>query len=62
MSHEAREKKQLLTLESFAKSLKDEELRIKNLDKATANFAKQFTKKKGNRRPDLKTLKISLWA
>ena len=47
LSHEAREKEKLPTLESLAKSLEDEELRMKNQDKATANFAKRFTKKKG---------------
>ena len=47
LSHEAREKEKLPTLESLAKSLEDEELRIKNQDKATANYAKRFTKKKG---------------
>ncbi len=47
LSHEARQKDKLLTLESLAKSLEDEELQIKNQDKATANYAKQFTKKEG---------------
>ena len=53
LSHKAREKKKLPTLKSFAKSLKDEELQIKNQDKVTGNYAKQFTKKKGN--PSTKT-------
>ena len=47
LSHEAREKEKLPTLESLAKSLEDEELRMKNHDKATANYAKRFPKKKG---------------
>ena len=47
LSHEAREKDKLPTLENLAKSLEDEELRMKNQDKATANYAKRFTKKKG---------------
>ncbi len=46
LSHEAREKAKLPTLESLAKSLEDEELRMKNQDKATANYAKRFTKMK----------------
>ena len=46
LSHEAREKEKLPTLESLAKSLEDEELRMKNQDKATANYTKRFTKKK----------------
>lgn len=45
LSHEAREKAKLPTLENLAKSLEDEELWIKNQDKATANYAKQLTKK-----------------
>ena len=47
LSHEAREKDKLPTLENLAKSLEDEELRMKNQDKAIANYAKRFTKKKG---------------
>ncbi len=47
LSNEAREKEKLPTLESLAKSLEDEELRMKNQDKATANHAKRFTKEKG---------------
>ncbi len=46
LSHEAREKAKLPTLESWAKSLEHEELWMKNQDKATANYVKQFTKKK----------------
>lgn len=46
LSYKAKEKKKLLSFESFAKSLKDEELWIKNQDKALANYAKQFTKTK----------------
>ncbi len=46
LSHEDREKAKLSTLGSLAKSLEDKELRMKNQDKATANYAKQFTKKK----------------
>lgn len=45
LSHEAREKDKLLTFESPAKSFKDEELWMKNQNKAIANYAKQFTKK-----------------
>ena len=37
LSHEAREKEKLPILESLAKSLEDEELRMKNQDRATAN-------------------------
>lgn len=47
LSHEARGKAKLPILESLAKSLEDEELRIKNQDNATANYAKRFMKKKG---------------
>ena len=47
LSHEARKKEELPILESLAKSLEDEELRMKIQDKATANYAKRFTKKKG---------------
>ncbi len=39
MSHEAREKDNLPTLENLAKSLADKELRMKNHNKATANYA-----------------------
>ena len=46
LSHEAREKDKLPTFENLAKSLEDKELRMKNQDKATANYAKRFTKKK----------------
>ncbi len=47
LSHDAREEDKLPTLENLAKSLEEEELRMKNHDKATANYAKRFTKKKG---------------
>ncbi len=46
LSHEAREKEQLPKLENLTKSLEDEELRMRNQDKATANYTKRFTKKK----------------
>ena len=46
LSHEAREKEKLPTLESLAKSLEDEELRMKNQDKATTNYANRFSRKK----------------
>ncbi len=46
LSHKAREKEKLSTLESLAKLLEDKELRMKNQDKATANYAKQFSRKK----------------
>ena len=46
LSHEAREKEKLSTLESLAKSLEDEELWMKNQNKVLANYAKWFTKKK----------------
>ena len=49
MSHEIRKKEKLLTSGSLAKSLDDEELQMKNQDKATTNYAKQFIKKKANR-------------
>ncbi len=45
-SHEAREKKQLHKLKNSAKSLEDKELQMRNQDKGTANYVKQFTKKK----------------
>ncbi len=38
LNHKVREKDKLLTLENLAKSLVDEELRMKNHDKATANY------------------------
>ena len=44
LSHEAREKEKLFTFKSLAKFLEDEELRMKNQDKARANYAKRFTK------------------
>ena len=47
LSHEAREKDKLPTLENLAKSLEDKELQMKNQDKTIANYAKRFTKKKG---------------
>ena len=62
LSHEAREKKKLPTLESLAKSLENKELQMKNQDEATANYVKQLTKKKENYRPDLRILKILLQA
>ncbi len=46
LSHEARDKEKLPTLETLAKSLEDEKLRMKNPDKTTANYAKRLTKKK----------------
>ena len=46
LSHNIREKAKLPTLESLAKFLKNKKLRLKNQDKATTNYAKQFTKKK----------------
>lgn len=46
LSYDAIEKEQLPILESLAQSLKDEKLQMKNQDKARANYAKQFTKKK----------------
>ena len=46
LSHEAREKEKLTTLESLAKFLESKELRMKNQDKATLNYAKRFTRKK----------------
>ena len=47
LSHDAREKDKLSTLKNLARSLEDEELRMKNHDKAIANYSKRFTKKKG---------------
>lgn len=47
LHHKAREKEKLSALESVTKLLKDKKLQIKNQDKVTANYAKQFTKKKG---------------
>ncbi len=46
LSHEVREKKKLPKLETFAKSLEDEKLQIKNQDRATPKYAKYFKKKK----------------
>ena len=46
LGHKAREKEKLPILESLAKSLEDKELWMKNHDKATANYAKQFPQKK----------------
>lgn len=46
LSYEAREKNKLLTLKNRAKSLEDKKLQIKNYNKATANYAKQFIKEK----------------
>lgn len=51
LSHEGRKIDKLLTLENLAKFLEDKELRMKNHDKGTANFAKQFTKKKSKSFP-----------
>ncbi len=62
LSHKAREKKKFLRLKSLAKLLEDEELRMKNQDKAKANYAKQFIKKKANCWPNLRTLKVLLQA
>lgn len=45
LSHEARKKDKLTILKSSAKLVKDKQLSIKNLDKTTANYAKQFTMK-----------------
>ncbi len=45
-SPKAREKEQLPKLENLAKSLEDEELQMRNQDKATANYAKPFPKRK----------------
>ncbi len=47
LSHEAREKEKLPTLESLAKLLVDEELRMKYQDKPKANYVKRFSRKKG---------------
>ncbi len=46
LSRKAREKEKLLILEGLAKSLEDQELQMKIQDKAKANYAKRFTKKK----------------
>ena len=46
LCYKTREKTVLPTFENLAKSWKDKELQIKNQDKAMANYAKQFTKKK----------------
>ncbi len=45
-SHKAREEEKLPKLENLAQSLKDKELRRRNQDEATANYAKRFTKEK----------------
>ena len=47
LSHESREKAELPTLEVLAKALEDEELRLANQDKATANYMQKG--KKGGR-------------
>ena len=44
-SHDAREKEQLPTLEVLSKALEDEELRLANQHKTTANFAQKTPKK-----------------
>lgn len=40
-SHDAREKGKLPILDTLSKALEDEELRLANQDKATANYAKK---------------------
>ncbi len=47
LSHEARDKDKLITLENLAKSLENEGLRMNNHNKATANYAKRFIREKG---------------
>ena len=44
LSHDAREKEHLPTLQSLSKALEDEEQRLDNQDKVTANFAKKEKK------------------
>ncbi len=39
LSHAAREKEKLLTLSELTKTLEDEEIRLSNVNKETANFA-----------------------
>lgn len=41
LSHDSREKEHLPSVEVLAKALEDEELRLSNQDKATANYAKK---------------------
>ena len=45
LSHDAREKEQLPTLEVLSKALEDKKLRLANQDKTTANFAQKTSKK-----------------
>lgn len=44
LSHDAREKDKIPTLDTLSKALEDEELRLANQDKATANYAKREKK------------------
>lgn len=46
LSHNTREKEKLFSLKSWAKSLENKKLWMKNNNKAMANYAKQFLKKK----------------
>lgn len=52
LSYDTRKKAKLPILESLAKSLKDKKLQLKNQDKAMANYAKRFTKKKTELSPN----------
>ncbi len=45
LSYDAREKKKLLTLSELTKTLEDEEMRISNENKRTANFARSSKSK-----------------
>ena len=51
LSHDAREKENLPTLETLSKALEDEELRLANQDRATANYARK------EKKPDSKAKK-----
>lgn len=46
LSHQAEDKEQLLKLKNLAKSLTKKELQMRNQDKTTANYEKQFTKRR----------------
>lgn len=52
LSHDAREKENLPTLETLSKALEDEELRLANQDRATANYAKKDKKPDSKARKD----------
>lgn len=48
LSHKARKKDKLSIFKSLAKFLVDKNFQMKNQNKEISNYAKRFTKKKGN--------------